>query len=77
MITRGGAKRMMFPWVGFARRPLSFMATHRSQAVEDSGESLMITAFSNPRPRTSLISEHSFAMSSIPARKRAPRVRAA
>ena len=56
---------MMFPCVGLARSPLSFMATHRSHAVVDSGVSLMITAFNNPRPRTSSISVHSLAIASI------------
>ena len=47
VMTRGGAKRMMLPWEGLASRPLSFRATHKSQAVLLSGVSLMRTAFGN------------------------------
>ena len=51
VMTSGGARRMMCPWVGLARRPSSFSCRHTSIA---SIFSLMTTALSRPLPRTSV-----------------------
>ena len=67
---------MMLPWVGFANRPLSFSATHKSQAVLLSGVSLMSTAFSSPRPLTDLMRGLLSTSSFIASRKRWPSFRA-
>ena len=53
-ITRGGAKRIIFPWVGFASKPLSFNFKHIFHAVLLSSLSLIKIAFNNPLPLTSL-----------------------
>ena len=49
---------MIFPWVGFANKPLSRRAIQRSQAVLLSSVSLMITAFKSPLPLTSVTKSH-------------------
>jgi len=54
-ITNGGAKRMMFPCVGLANRPLSLNLKHISQAVVLSSVSLIKIAFKRPFPLTFFI----------------------
>ena len=56
LIVKGGANRIIFPCVGFASNPLSFMARQTSQALPKSaypslGWSITI-AFRKPLPRT-------------------------
>ena len=51
-ITKGGAKRIMFPWVGLANNPLSLKARQIFHAVSLSSVSFMTTAFNKPFPRT-------------------------
>ncbi len=55
-ITKGGAKRMIFPCVGFAKRPFSASFTQIFQAVLLSGLSLITMAFKRPRPLTNVTS---------------------
>ena len=55
VITNGGAKRMMFPCVGFANKPFSAKRTQIFQAVSLSSVSLITTAFSNPFPLTKVV----------------------
>ena len=52
VITKGGAKRMMLPWVGFASNPLSLKAKQIFHAVSLSSVSFITIAFSNPLPLT-------------------------
>lgn len=51
-ITKGGAKRIILPWVGLANSPLSRNAIQMFQAVSLSSVSLITIAFNKPRPRT-------------------------
>src|SRR5690554_424819 len=51
-ITKGGAKRMMLPCVGFASKPLSRKRKQIFHAVSLSSLSLIKMALSNPFPRT-------------------------
>ena len=51
VMTSGGARRMMSPWVGLAIKPLSFSLIHTSQAVTPPS-GLMTMAFSSPLPLT-------------------------
>ena len=53
-ITKGGAKRIIFPWVGLASSPLSRSFKQMFQAVSLSSESFITIAFKSPLPRTSL-----------------------
>ena len=54
VITKGGAKRIMFPCVGLANKPLSRKAIQIFQAVSLSSVSLIKIAFNNPLPLTPL-----------------------
>ena len=72
VITKGGARRIILPWVGFANNPFSFKAIHKSQAVELSGVSLMRMALSNHLPLTAVIKLVSEMISLIFERKISP-----
>jgi hypothetical protein len=54
VITKGGAKRMILPCVGFANNPLSLSFIQISQAVELSSVSFIKIAFNNHLPLTDL-----------------------
>lgn len=49
-ITKGGANLIIFPCVGFAKRPLSLKAKQISHAVELSSVSFIKMAFNKPLP---------------------------
>src|SRR5210317_909166 len=51
-ITNGGANLIIFPWVGFASKPLSLRAKQIFQAVSLSSVSLIKIAFNKPLPLT-------------------------
>ena len=57
VITNGGAKRMILPWVGLAKRPLSLSLSQIFHAVSLSSESFITMALSKPLPRTSFTME--------------------
>ena len=50
-MTKGGAKRIILPCVGFANNPLSISFKQIFQAVSLSSESFITMAFNNPLPR--------------------------
>ena len=60
-MTRGGAKRIILPCVGFAINPFSFIFKHMSQPVELSSESLITKAFKSPFPLIRFTRSDSFA----------------
>jgi hypothetical protein len=75
-MTKGGAKRMIFPCVGFAKRPFSLNAIQIFHAVSLSSESLITIALSNPLPRTNVAVELVFIYSPITFRNNRPNFRA-
>ena len=72
MITNGGAKRIIFPCVGFASKPFSFKAMHKFHAVGLSSVSFTTIAFNNPFPRTLTTNSDSLIIRCISFRKIVP-----
>ena len=64
VITKGGAKRIISPCVGFANKPFSANFKHTSHA-ETPSFSLIMMAFNNPFPLTKVILSDLMALNSV------------